>query len=94
VLHGEGGLSRIDTTGEAHGWMGRVFRRLQNVVTDEGEHTLRYAEYLREGHYIVGVAVGDDDAAKQQAAEALRGAHAEFLVYYATNYIEDLGAND
>ena len=93
VLHGESGLARIDITGEAHGWMGGIFRTLQNVVTDEGEHARRYAEYLREGHYIVGVAVGSDHAAKQRAAQALRGSDAEFLVYYAANYIEDLGAN-
>jgi hypothetical protein len=94
VLHGEAGLARIDTTGETHGWMGRLFRRLQDVVSDEGEHARRYADWLREGHYIVGVAVGDDEAAKQRAAEALRGAHTEFLVYYAAHYIEDLATDD
>jgi hypothetical protein len=93
VLHGEDDLARLDTTGEAHGWMGRVFRTLQNAVTDEGEHARRYAEYLRQGAYIVGVAVGDDEPAKQRATEALRGAHPDFLVYYAANYIEDLGAD-
>lgn len=93
VLHGEAGLARIDTSGEGHGWTGRMFRRLQNAVTDEGEHARRYAEYLSQGRYIVGVAVGDDQPAKLRAAEAMRGADAEFLVYYAKNYIEDLGAN-
>jgi hypothetical protein len=92
VLHGEDDLARLDTTGEAHGWMGRVFRTLQNVVTDEGEHARRYAESLREGAYIIGVAVGDDEPAKQRATAALRAAHPHFLFYYATNYIEDLGA--
>jgi hypothetical protein len=93
VLHGETGLARIDTTGEAHGWTGRMVRRLQDAVTDEGEHTRRYVEYLTEGHYIVGVAVGNDEAAKQHAAKAMRGADAEFLVYYGTSYIEDLATN-
>jgi hypothetical protein len=91
VLHGETGLARIDSTGEAHGWTGRMVRRLQAAVTDEGEHARRYVEYLSEGHYIVGVAVGNDEAAKRHAAEAMRGADAEFLVYYATNYMENLG---
>jgi hypothetical protein len=93
VLHGESGLARIDVAGEKHGGMGSIFRKLQDAMTDEGEHARRYAEYLREGHYIVGVAVGDDRAAKNRAADALRGADAGFLVYYAANYIEDLGAN-
>jgi hypothetical protein len=94
VLHGESGLARMDTTGETHGWMGKMFRSLQNATTDEGKHVRRYAEYLREGRYIVGVAVGDDEANKRRAAEALRGAAADFLIYYAKNYIEDLGEND
>jgi hypothetical protein len=36
--------------------------------------------------------VGEDDAAKQRAAGALRGAHAQFINYYADNYVEDLDA--
>jgi hypothetical protein len=94
VLHGEGDLERLDISGEAHGWTGKMFRTLQSAVTDEGEHARRYAEYLREGQYIIGVAVGDDEPAKHRAAEALRNADAHFLVYYGTNYIEELGAND
>ena len=92
VLHGERDVEKLDTTGEAHGWMGRTFRRLQSAVTDEGEHMRRYAEYLRSGSYLVGVAVGEDEAVKQRAAEAMRDS-ADFLVYYAANYIEDLGAS-
>ena len=53
----------------------------------------RYAEYLRAGHYLVGVSVGEDDAAKQRAADALRAGDAQTLNYYAENYVEDLGAN-
>jgi hypothetical protein len=94
VLHGEADLARIDTTSEAHGWMGRLFRRLQDVVTDESEHARRYERWLREGRCIVGVVVGDDQAAKQHAAEALRGPEVEFLAYYAANHIEDLATND
>lgn len=93
VLHGEGDAGRIDITGDAHGTMGRLFRRLQDAVTDEGDEVRRYAEYLRGGHYLVAVRVGDDEAAKQSAAGALYEADAQFLTYYAANYIEDLGGN-
>ena len=41
----------------------------------------RYADHLRAGHYIVGVAVGDDEAAEQRAADDLRAVHPEFLTY-------------
>jgi hypothetical protein len=36
--------------------------------------------------------VGEDDAAKQRAAGALRGAHAQFINCCADNYVEDLDA--
>ena len=90
VLHGEEGLARIDLAGAHHGKSGGIIRRLQSAVSDDAQHVRRYTEYLREGRYILGVRVGEDEAAKQRAADALRGAHAEFLNYYADNYVEDL----
>jgi hypothetical protein len=90
VLHGEDDAGHMDVTGEAHGGIGRIFRRLQNAVTDEGDLVRRYAEYLRDGHYLVGVRVGGDEATKRRAAAALHEAGPEFLTYYAANYIEDL----
>jgi hypothetical protein len=92
VLHGEEGLARIDVEGEAHGRGGTFMRRLQSVLSDDSDHVREYAEHLRAGHYVVGVAVGDDETAKQRAAEALRAAHGEVVHYYAENYVEDLGA--
>ncbi len=94
VLHGDEGLARIDVEGEAHGMTGRMMRRLQAALSDDADHVRRYAEHLGAGHYVVGVAVGNDEAAKQRAADALRAAHAQFLNYYADNYVEDLGGED
>jgi hypothetical protein len=92
VLHGEEGLARLDVEGESHGKGGTIIRRLQAVLSDDADHVRRYAEHLRDGHYVVGVAVGDDEAAKQRAADALHAAHGEFVHYYADKYVEDLGA--
>ncbi len=92
VLHGDADLARIDVTGEAHGLTGTIFRRLQAAMSDEAEQARRYAEAVREGHYVVAVSVDHDEEAKIRAADALRGAGAEFLVYYASRYIEDLGS--
>jgi hypothetical protein len=92
ALHGEQDAGRIDVTGEAHGWRGTLARKLQEA-TDEGEQTRRYAEYLRAGHYLLAVSVGEDDAAKKRAAEALHAADAQFVTYYAGDYIEDLGGS-
>ena len=90
VLHGEQGLARIDVDGDAHGRAGRMLRRLQEGLSDDAGHVHEYAEHLRAGHYVVGVAVGEDEAAKQRAADALRAAQAETVDYYAENYVEDL----
>jgi hypothetical protein len=92
VLQGEEGLARIDLEGDEHGRKGGIARRLQGVLSDDADHVRRYTEYLRDGGYIVGVKVGDDEAAKQRAADALRGANATFVNYYAANYVEDLTA--
>lgn len=93
VLHGAGDLARIDVEGEAHGRTGTIMRRVQAALSDDADHARRYADELRAGHYVLGVAVGEDEAAKQRAADALRAAHGEFLNYYADNYVEDLDAN-
>jgi hypothetical protein len=92
VLEGERDVGRIDVKGERHGLVGTVERWLQRVFSDDAEHARRYAEHLREGHFVLGVSVGEDEAAKQRAADALRGADAQFINYYAENYVEDLGA--
>ena len=90
VLQGEEGLARIDVDGQQHGRGGKFLRRLQALFGDDAEDAGRYAEHLRAGHYIVGVAVGEDEAAKQRAAAALRSAHAESVDYFGDNYVETL----
>jgi hypothetical protein len=92
VLSGEGDVDRIDVKGDAHGFAGNVKRWLQGVFSDDADQARRYAQHLRDGHFVVGVSVGEDDAAKHRAADALRGADAEFVHYYAENYVEDLTA--
>jgi hypothetical protein len=93
VLEGERDVGRIDLEGEEHGRGGSFMRKLQSVFSDDADHARRYAEHLHDGHYVVGVSVGDDEAAKQRAADALRTADAQFLNYYADNYVEDLGSD-
>ena len=92
VLEGEHDVGRIDVKGEGHGLVGTVKRWLQGVLSEDADHASRYAEHLREGHFILGVSVGEDEAAKQRAADALRAADAQFINYYAANYVEDLSA--
>ena len=91
VLEGERDAGRIDVKGEGHGLAGTIMRKLQAALSDDADHVRRYAEHLRAGHYLVGVSVGEDEEAKQRAADALRAADAQFLNYYADTYVEDLG---
>jgi len=91
VLEGERDVERIDLSGERHGLGGTILRKLQAMFSDDAAHARQYVEHLRAGHYVVGVSVGDDEAAKEHAASALRAADAQFLNYYAENYVEDLG---
>ena len=94
VLEGERDAERIDIGGEGHGLGGTIVRKLQAMFSDDAAHVRRYEEHLRAGHYVVGVSVREDEAAKERAANALRAANAQFLNYYAENYVEDLGGND
>jgi hypothetical protein len=89
VLHGADDARSLDVTGEAHGLRGEVIRALQAASSDDLDHVRRHAEHLAGGGYIVAVAVGEDEDAKQRAADALR-ADGEFLNYYADNFIESL----
>lgn len=90
MLEGERDVGRIDVKGEGHGLAGTVKRWLQGVLSDDADHARRYAEHLREGHFVLGVFVGEDEAAKQRAADALRAADAQSIDYYAENYVENL----
>jgi hypothetical protein len=89
---GASDVDRIDVKGAAHGLAGSVKRWLQHVMSDDADQASRYAEHLRDGHFVLGVSVGEDEAAKRRAADALRGADAQFIHYYADNYVEDLDA--
>jgi hypothetical protein len=90
VLHGEQDARSLDVSGEAHGFRGHVMRLLQAASSEDLDHVRRHAEHLRAGHYVLAVAVGDDEQAKQRAAGAMRDSRGEFLNYYADNYIESL----
>jgi hypothetical protein len=93
VLKGEADAERIDVEGEGHGLGGAIVRKLQSLFSDDAAHVRRYAESLRAGHYVLGVSVGEDEVARQRVADALRGAGAQFLNYYAENYVEDLSGD-
>jgi hypothetical protein len=77
------------TTGQRP-WL--LSERLAQAGFAADSYDVLEGEALRQGHFILGVSVGEHEVAKQRAADALRGADAEFIKYYADNYVEDLGA--
>jgi hypothetical protein len=88
MLHGEEDARRLDVEGDEHGLAGRLVRALQAVSSADLDHVRHHAAHLRSGHLVVGVAVGEDEDAKQRAVDALRAAGGHFVNYYADNYIE------
>ena len=63
---------------------------IDDAALDVARDRLEQAGFAPD-RYVVGVSVGEDEMAKQRAAEALRAGDAQFLNYYADNYVEDLG---
>jgi hypothetical protein len=90
VLHGADDAGRLDVEGEHHGRTGSIIRKLQSLLSDDAQRVRDYSEHLRAGHYLVGVAVGEDAEARRSAADALRASDPQTLDYYADNYVEDL----
>ena len=72
VLEGERDIARIDVEGDEHGLVGTIKRWLQGVLSDDADHARRYAEHLREGHFVLGVSMGEDEAAKQRERRTMR----------------------
>ena len=89
VMAVEHDVGRIDVKGEAHELAGTVKRWVQGVFSDAADHARQYAEHRPRVTSAPGVSVGEDEAAKLRAADALRGADAQFINYYAENYVED-----
>ena len=88
VLHGERDARRLDVEGEEHGPRGKLIRTLQVALSADLDHIRRHAAHLRSGDYVVGVAVGKDEDARQRAVDALRASGAGFINYYGDNYIQ------
>src|SRR4051794_38364200 len=88
ILHGEQDARRLDVAGQEHGLVGKLIRVLQDAVSYDLDHVRFHAARLRSGDDVVGVAVGDDEDAKQRAVDALRAAGARFVNYYGDNYIQ------
>lgn len=83
VLHGEGGLGRLDPTGADHGFLARFHRTLIRAAgpAEEYRHLKRHVEDVREGRFVVMV-LAKQPAQRELAAQILSSHGAEFIGFY------------
>jgi ketosteroid isomerase-like protein len=83
VLHGEGGLGRLDPTGAAHGFLARFQRTLIRTAgpAEEYRHLSRHVEDVRAGRFVVMV-VTKQAKERGRAAQILSAHGAEFIGFY------------
>jgi hypothetical protein len=61
VLCGEKGAERLDTTGEGHGFLARLYRFVEKFGDMESKHLSGYKSELLGGHFLLAVDVSDED---------------------------------
>jgi len=83
VLHGEGGLDRLDPAGTEHGFLARVQRTLIRTAgpVEEYKHLTRHIEDVRAGRFVVMV-LAKEPSRRRTAAEILSSHGAEFIGFY------------
>jgi hypothetical protein len=60
VLCGEKGAKRLDTTGEGHGFLARLYRFVETFGA-ESRHLSEYESELLGGHFLLAVDISDED---------------------------------
>lgn len=83
VLHGEGGLERLDPAGTEHGFLARIQRTLIRTAgpAEEYKHLTRHIEDVRAGRFVVMV-LAKQLSQRRTAAEILSSHGAEFIGFY------------
>ena len=83
VLHGEGGLDRLDPTGDEHGFLARFQRTLIRTAgpAEEYKHLRRHVEDVRAGRFVVMV-LAKRATERDLAAQILSSQRAEFIGFY------------
>ena len=87
VFSGDEGVRRVDASGHAHGFRGRLVRTFQ-LLGDEAEHARRYQRQLEAGHFVVSVEVTPEQ--KKSVADLLRTHGGHFINYYGPWAVENL----
>ena len=83
VLHGEGGLHRLDLSGEEHGFLAQFQRTLIRLAgpIEEAAHLRHHVEDVREGRFVIMVLAKSQDR-RDVVAGVLNTYGAEFVGFY------------
>jgi hypothetical protein len=88
VFVGREGAEKFDVTGEHHGPVVSMLRKLQLATADEENLYKEFDEIVREGGAAIDVLTGDDDERKRRAARILKDHHAHDVAYWGRWVIE------
>jgi hypothetical protein len=89
VLRGTEGADRVDGTGAASGWRGRLRRAVDFTLMDQLVDFAAYERALRDGRAVVMVHISGD-APKRAAYEVLKRHGGHFINYYGRFATEEL----
>jgi hypothetical protein len=78
---GEEGVRNFDATGERHGWLRRLYHRLERFLGDEFDLEEHADRELRQGHVLLAALTGGEEGSKRQVGQVLRR-HGGHEVYY------------
>ncbi len=88
LFSGIDGEHALDPSGDTLGVAGRLFRRVENWVSDTSKFHEVAAATLHAGGFVVAVRADADDARKQQAMDILARHGARDVKYWSTFYVE------
>jgi hypothetical protein len=89
ILRGEESADRMDGTGSASGWLGRLRRAFDFTLMDQLVDFAAYERALRDGRAVVMVHV-HGDAPKEAAHQVLKRHRGHFINYYGRFATEEL----
>jgi hypothetical protein len=82
VFTGEQGARQLDPDGHCHGWWVRFRRSLEEMFADDADVFHRADQTLRSGGTVLEVFTRGDKAKKARAAEILKAAGGQDVIYW------------
>ena len=91
VFTGQEGARKLDLSGDEHGVGVQIWRHLEFMFSDQTRLHQQANEHLQRGGTVIAVRVGDDEARKAAAVEALKSVHAHEINFWGNWTVELLG---